>query len=615
MTSADKLVLVPRPRRITDMAGSFELGGRKYIACRGQPAALLPIARLLQDDLWQSQHLRWDIWAGPADDDPDCAAVLTLDPEADIPDQGYTIVISPARIEVSAATAAGAFYAAMTLRQILRQATAALPACKIDDYPDFPSRGVMLDVTRDKVPTPETLFELVDQLAELKINHFELYFEHAFAYRNHREVWAQASPITGEDILRLDAHCRRRFVELVPNQNSFGHLVRWLRLPRYKHLAECPDGFEWPHDWGHSELPFSLNPTDPAGIAFIEELYDDLLPHFTSRKFNVGCDETHDLGQGKSKAECDKKGKGRVYLEYVLKIYNLLKQRGRTMHFWSDGVVEHPELLPDLPRDVVVLEWGYGLDHPYDQRGDMYAGQGLNFYVCPSTNTYGSIAGRHAKSLDCIGNAAVNGHKHGAIGFLNTDWGNGCMQYLPVSYYTYVAGAAASWCHQTYRQEDLIRSLDLHVFRDSARLMGKIAHGLGNAYLHFDKEDSRLYTLLWLRPSEPLPRGVNLEKIAAAQEDILAAIELLSAVRMNRPDAPLVRDEFANAARFLLHACRRGKAIITADWDSTRTRDALADDLRTILGEHRRLWMARNRPGGLQDNCRPLEERLAELTG
>ena len=49
--------------------------------------------------------------------------------------------------------------------------------------------------------------------------------EHTFAYRNHRAVWEHASPLTAQDILELDAFCRARYIELVPNQNSFGHIT------------------------------------------------------------------------------------------------------------------------------------------------------------------------------------------------------------------------------------------------------------------------------------------------------------------------------------------------------------------------------------------------------
>ena len=102
----------------------------------------------------------------------------------------------------------------------------------------------MLDISRDKVPTMATLFSLVDLLAELKINQLQLYTEHTFAYRNHPAVWAKASPMTGDEILQLDQYCRERFIELVPNQNSFGHMEQWLKLPQYRDLAEARDSIK-----------------------------------------------------------------------------------------------------------------------------------------------------------------------------------------------------------------------------------------------------------------------------------------------------------------------------------------------------------------------------------
>ena len=261
--STNGLVLLPQPRQIKVLDGTFVLHQGARIVCQGEPQSLFPIAARLQQAVWETQGMEWNLWAGSAEGDPLAQAVLTLDASASIPPQGYRLQITPQRVHLTASDAAGLFYGVMTLKQMLRQSAGELPCGQIDDYPDFPSRGVMLDISRDKVPTLETLFALIDELAEWKINHLELYTEHTFAYRNHREVWAQASPMTGEDILRLDAYCRERFIELVPNQNSFGHMHRWLKLPRYRHLAECPDGFDWP--WGgRSDEPFSLNPTDPA---------------------------------------------------------------------------------------------------------------------------------------------------------------------------------------------------------------------------------------------------------------------------------------------------------------------------------------------------------------
>ncbi len=64
------------------------------------------------------------------------------------------------------------------------------------DHPDLPVRGVMLDISRDKVPTMATLEAVIDRLASLKVNQVQLYSEHTFAYRNHPEVHAAASPST-----------------------------------------------------------------------------------------------------------------------------------------------------------------------------------------------------------------------------------------------------------------------------------------------------------------------------------------------------------------------------------------------------------------------------------
>ncbi len=117
---------------------------------------------------------------------------------AGLPAEGYEIDIRDAGIEVRAADTAGAFYAEQTLRQLARLHDGRLPVGHIRDWPDLAHRGVMLDVSRDKVPTMTTLLALVDRLAEWKVNHLELYAEHTFAYRGHEVVWQAASPFTAD---------------------------------------------------------------------------------------------------------------------------------------------------------------------------------------------------------------------------------------------------------------------------------------------------------------------------------------------------------------------------------------------------------------------------------
>ena len=581
----EKLVFLPPPRRVVSEVGTLTLKNGFGIACKGRPAAMFPIAESVVRDAGSLQPL---ILSGPSGKDDACQLVFRLANSGETKPQGYRLKIARDHVFIESSDLAGLFYGAMTLRQILRQCGKNLPCGLIEDEPVFPTRGVMLDISRDKVPTMETLCRVVDLLAELKINHLELYTEHTFAYRNHKEVWENASPMTADEVRALGDYCAERFIELVPNQNSFGHLHRWLKHPRYRELAECPDGYVTP--WGEKRnLPFSLNPLDPRSLALIDELYEELFPNFRSEFFNVGCDETFDLGQGKSKAECERIGKGRVYLDFLLKIYERVKRNDKSMLFWGDIVLNHPELIAELPKDVTALVWGYEADHPFDEQCAKFAKAKIPFYVCPGTSTWNSIAGRTDNALKNLQAAADAGLKHGAIGYLITDWGdNGHWQPLPVSFLAYAAGASFAWSGKTTKLED---ALNRHVFLDDAQVMGTFAHDLGNAYLHAGHtlfNASALFRLLQQDNIDALKEKIT---VAEAESFIRSTLERLSGAKIN---AVMTR-EFTLAAKMLLAGLARinGQSMDPA-----------------ILEEFQALWLIRNRPGGLSDSIKPLQRRL-----
>ncbi|MGD0090447.1 MAG: glycoside hydrolase family 20 zincin-like fold domain-containing protein [Planctomycetota bacterium] len=605
-----QLVLLPTPRKMARTGGEFALPGGRFVRLATEPQAIRQAGLSVQAALQQATGQTIELWAGGAD----AAVTLAVDSRAAKP-QGYVLEVKPGGVLIRGHDAAGVFYGAQTLAQLVRQAPARLPGLRIEDWPDFPARGVMLDISRDKVPTLATLYALVDLLAEWKINQLQLYTEHTFAYRAHPEVWAEASPMTGDDILALDAYCRARCIALVPNQNSFAHMDRWVKLERYRPLAEAPDGFDFP--WGgHSGTGFTLCPGDPRSLALLKGLYDELLPHFSSRLFNVGCDETFELGLGRSKEACAKRGKERVYLDFLLKIQRLVQSHGRTMQFWGDIILHKPELIRELPKGLIALEWGYEADHPFDKDGRLFHNAGVPFYVCPGTSSWNTLAGRTANATGNLRSAAANGLKHGAIGYLNTDWGDsGHLQYLPISYLGFAAGAACSWCQGSNEKLDLPTALDRHAFHDSAGVMGRLAYDLGNTYLAGKKQvgnSTVLFHILVLMGADLKSLdGVSRAELEAQLAAIDKALSPLGRARMARPDAALIADEFRNAAAMMRQACCYGLACL----ESRAPRcPELAPELRRIAGEHRRLWLARNRPGGLADSARRLEKRLETMT-
>ncbi|NSW53464.1 MAG: family 20 glycosylhydrolase [Anaerolineae bacterium] len=604
------LTLLPQPRTLHPLAGEFPLPRAALIQIIArQPQALLFSATQFQQYLKKEHGLHWEIAASGFE--PGAALRLVLDPGATGGPQGYRLAILPEGITITASDAAGIFYGLATLRQIASQARRAnLPCLEIVDAPDFPARGVMLDISRDKVYTMETLYALVDRLAGWKINQLQLYTEHTFAYRNHPLPWQNASPMTGEEILLLDAYCRQRFVELVPNQNSFGHLEHWLSLEPYQHLAEIHGEFDVP--WGKAHGPFSLSPAEPGSLELIRSLYDELLPHFTSRILNIGADETFDIGMGKSKALCDEKSIPQVYLDFLLELYREVKRRGFTMMYWGDIICRHPELIPQLPQDAIGLLWGYEASHPFDAEGAAFAAARVPFYMCPGTSSWNTIAGRLENALGNLRSAAENGIQYGAAGYLNTDWGDsGHWQVPPISYPGFAAGAAYAWCLKSNRNLNLAEALNRHAFADLAHEMGGILVGLGNLYQKagVDYPNSTVFHHLLARPLAEIAAAEGLQ--ADSFDEVLITLDALeqhlAQARMACPDAELIEREVKNTIRLVRHACKRALLALMVkenapESEQARAKSVLGTEWKQISREYRDLWLARAREGGLADS-------------
>ncbi|HIA01794.1 MAG TPA: glycoside hydrolase [Myxococcales bacterium] len=538
--------------------------------------------------------------------------VAQINPSTTSRPQGYSIHISTSEITLQGTDEAGLNYALCTLKQLISLANNRIPCGVITDWPDFLHRGVMLDISRDKVPTMETLFSIIDTLSSWKINQFQLYTEHTFAYAGHETVWQNASPLTSEQIHKLDAHCLKHGIELVANQNSFGHMHRWLIHEPYRQLAECPEGIE--HAFSPKPEPFGLCPTNPQSLTFLDDLYTQLLPCFQSNWVNVGLDETIDLGIGKSKQACNELGKGRVYLNFVKHIHKLLAKHGKQMQFWGDIILQYPELIRELPKDAVVLEWGYEADHPFDKHGSQFAKAGLDYYVCPGTSAWNSIAGRTDNAIANLANAAQNGLKHGAAGYLITDWGdNGHLQPLTTSYPGWLTGAAFAWSVPSSAQLEsfpLPQLLDHHLFQDSAQIMGQLVCDLGNAYQQTGvilANRSLLFQLL-IFPEKNLPRlsewGVNTQALMSTQTFIAQTLARLGQANMQQMDEDIIVTEITWAAQALTLGAQIGISGL---------KQSLKAPLEDLAQKHRAQWLLRNRPGGLNESHARLQRVIKLL--
>jgi hexosaminidase len=528
--------------------------------------------------------------------------------------EGYALTIDGDGVLIQYRHVPGLHAAIATLRQLLREYSRRLPHLKIRDWPDFSRRGVMLDISRGRVPKLETLIELVEHLADFKINEFQLYTEHTFAYRHYRSVWRKWGALTAAEIQKLDARCRELGIELVPNQNSFGHARYWLAHPPLQRLAEISAPYE-AESGDFLRYPSTLAPTHPGTLRFLRGLYDELLPNFTSRFFNVGCDETWDLGRGQSRRVCERKGKGRVYLEFLKQIHREVSVRGRRMMFWGDIILHYPELISQLPKGVIALNWGYEAAHPFDREARRFAQSGRAFYVCPGTSSWMTLIGRHDNALKNLRRAAHAGRKHGAIGYLITDWGDGGHpQPLAVSYLPYLAGAALSWCANNFDARQVAAVLDRDVFRDRTERTAKVAAALGLAHRKFKclLPNATPFGIVIAAPPPELRElfcrdglkcyaQISPKRIRAALAEVNRHIHSLQRAgrRSSSTAAEILRRELELAARmaaqsckFMLwqHALADGKKSAARQLAKTALRE-----LRQLEREFKAYWPSRNK--------------------
>lgn len=450
----------------------------------------------------------------------------------------------------------------------------------------FAVRSYMLDISRDKVPTMGTLRLIVDLLAKFGYNQFQLYTEHTFAYSRHKGVWEHASPLTPSEIRALDAYCAMNGIELVANQNSFGHLERWLTKPEYNHLAELPQGGA-PLSWGgFKKDPTTLCPTDPRSLEFLDGLYDELLPNFESKLFNIGCDETFDLlGEGRSAAQVKEKGEGRVYLEFLKQVAGLARKHGRRPMFWGDVILKHPELVPELPKDLIALDWGYEGNHPFMEQAEKFKAAGLEFYVCPGTSSWNSLAGRVENMRENMIAAEHAGRIHGAKGFMVTDWGDGGhWQPLAASLPGLVFGGLLATEGAHAAKMDIESALN--------GIMGVPLGGtllrLGTLYLRggaLRGNASELFRILANDRGYSRHPGLTdhvLAEISSIAEGCRhAASDFASGAFPN-----VWAQEIVHMANLVDAACNRR--------DERR--------LRFLREEHDQVWKLRNRPGGMDDS-------------
>jgi hexosaminidase len=524
-------------------------------------------------------------------------------------EEGYVLGVGKDTVVVGGATSTGVFYGLQTLKQLLRGSGSAayIQGVQIVDWPAMRWRGVSDDISRGPVPTVAYIKRQLRTFAAYKLNMHSFYMEHTFSSKAHPLIGPEGGALTPDEIRELVAYAKSYHIEMVPEQQTFGHLHKALKYEKYNSLAETPYGDV-------------LSPQQEGTYKLVADWYRELNELFPGKFFHIGEDETFELGEGQSREAARVKGVGAVYFEHLNRIRDLLKHYDRKLMFWGDIALNHPDLIGNIPKEMIVANWDYGPKDDYTSRIKPFKDAGLEQLVCPGVWSWNQIFPNVDASSRNIINFVRDGQKNGAMGMLNTTWDDDGESLFEMSWYGIVLGAAASWQTGAVDQSKFDSDFDWSFFRNEGDEFVKVIHALGgvNTAAGFGTSDDAFWREPFTTNFQNAAR-TNAEKIRQMRLRVEEAEESLIENRDKAKRNSSMIPAMLFAARRFDHLGRRWQTVEKLSreyWDAylnlgdrTKTRRLrryaspiynqlreMTEELSELKSAYREQWLAENRP-------------------
>ena len=381
----------------------------------------------------------------------------------EIGDQGYVIKVDIKHITVLANTDQGIFYAMVTLKQLLQQNKRLLiPCLTIVDYPTIKVRVWQDDISRGPIPNMDFLKEEIKRLSQYKLNALTLYTENVYKYKSHPDI-APPDGLTETELRELVAYGKQYHVDIIGNQQSFGHMDKVLRVPAYADLAETPG---------------VLSPAVEGTYSLLKDWYAEIVPDYPSPYFLINCDEVSGLGTGPAKAMLATQSKAEIYTSHINKVYELLKPYDKQVMMWGDVALHSPEILDQLPKDIIMVPWDYAALPSYRAEIDPIKAAGFPFFVAPGVSNWGRIWPNMETAFANIGQFVWDGYQTGTEGVILTTWDDDGMSLFEDTWMPLVWGAAQCWSPKdpadTASRREFIQLFDREFYQLPEKSFGKL---------------------------------------------------------------------------------------------------------------------------------------------
>jgi hexosaminidase len=361
--------VIPTPAEVVPGVGSFEVGtGTVVQVPRGDREARAAARYLVE--LWtRTNALKLPISTAAANSGTAYTDSIAFRRRGGLAPEGYELEVAPRRITVSASSAAGLFYGAVTLWQLLPPGSDSgrIAAQSIHDAPVYAWRGLMLDSARH-MQSPAFIRSMIDWMAWHKLNvlHWHLTDDQGWRleirkYPRLTSVGAWRVEPNGEryggfysqeevrDIVRFAA---TRHVQIVPEIDMPGHATA--AIAAYSALGSGTETPRVTPNWGVLNHLFNV---EPETFRFLDDVLAEVVGLFPSPIIHIGGDEAvKDEWKASPQVRARETELGihdpeALQAYFTQRIGTYLATRGRRIVGWDEI------LQPGLRKDAVVMSW------------------------------------------------------------------------------------------------------------------------------------------------------------------------------------------------------------------------------------------------------------------
>ncbi|HTI90202.1 MAG TPA: beta-N-acetylhexosaminidase [Puia sp.] len=214
----------------------------------------------------------------------------------------------------------------------------------------FTVKGFHLDL-RIQVMTMEALREFALKLSKSGINTIVMEWEATYPFEKDPLI-PNRYAYSKEEVVSFIKYCTGLGIDVIPLQQSFGHVEYILRHEKYRALREDQKDYS------------QVCPLETAGDSLLfTRLYTELISTHTSKYIHIGGDETYLLGHDdKCRLKAEQEGKSKLYTDYIKMLCNIVLKLGKLPVLWADIALKYPDAIKTLPKGTIFVDWNYGWD-------------------------------------------------------------------------------------------------------------------------------------------------------------------------------------------------------------------------------------------------------------